>query len=73
MCIFISLCRYTSLYISLSAYMVYIDRYIDIYKCKYIHIHIQVRQQLEYTLKSKTAKKSEKRDPLVTVGITNRD
>jgi hypothetical protein len=53
--------------------MVYIDRYIDIYKCKYIHIHIQVRQQLEYTLKSKTAKKSEKRDPLVTVGITNRD
>jgi hypothetical protein len=34
-------------------------------------VHIRVRHQLEYTLKSKT--KKEKRDPLVSVGITNRD
>jgi hypothetical protein len=32
-------------------------------------VHIRVRQQLEYTLKSKTEKKE--RDPLVSVGITN--
>jgi hypothetical protein len=51
--------------------MVYIDRYIHIYKFKYVYVHIRVRQQLEYTLKSKT--KKEKRDPLVSVGITNRD
>jgi hypothetical protein len=37
--------------------MVYIDRYIPIYKFKNIYVHIRVRQQLEYTLKSKTKKK----------------
>jgi hypothetical protein len=52
--------------------MIYIDRYIHIYKFKYVYVHIRVRQQLEYTLKSKIEKK-EKRDPLVSVGITNRD
>jgi hypothetical protein len=31
--------------------MVYIDKYIHIYKFKYVYVHIQVRQQLEYTLK----------------------
>jgi hypothetical protein len=46
--------------------MVYIDRYIHIYKFKYVYVHIWVRQQLEYTLKSKT--KKEKWDPLVSVG-----
>jgi hypothetical protein len=51
--------------------MVYIDMYIPIYKFKYGYVHIWVRQQLEYTLKSKT--KIEKRDPLVSVCITNRD
>jgi hypothetical protein len=51
--------------------MVYIDMYIPIYKFKYVYVHIWVRQQLEYTLKSKT--KIEKRDPLVSVCITNRD
>jgi hypothetical protein len=40
-----------------------------IYKCKYVYVHIWVRQQLEYT--AKTEKK--RRDSLVTVGITNRD
>jgi hypothetical protein len=49
--------------------MVYIDRYIPMYMFKYVYMHIRVRQQLEYTLKSK----KEKRDPLVSVGITNRD
>jgi hypothetical protein len=33
--------------------MVYIDRYIPIYKFKYVYMHIRGRQQLEYTLKSK--------------------
>jgi hypothetical protein len=33
------------------------------HKSKYIYVHIRVRHQLEYTLKSKT--KKEKRDPLV--------
>jgi hypothetical protein len=33
--------------------MVYIDRYIPIYMFKYVYMHIQVRQQLEYMLKSK--------------------
>jgi hypothetical protein len=40
--------------------MVYIDRYIHIYKCKYVYVYVHVRQQLEYTLKSKIVKK--KRD-----------
>jgi hypothetical protein len=59
MCIFLSLCKFiyklTSkiLYISLTVYMVYIDRYIPIYMFKYVYMHIQVRQQLEYKLKSK--------------------
>jgi hypothetical protein len=52
--------------------MVYIDRYIHIYKCKYVYGHIRVRQQLECTVKSKTTTKK-RQDPLVTVGITNRD
>jgi hypothetical protein len=51
--------------------MVYIDRYIPIYMFKYVCVHMRVRQQLEYTLKLKT--KKEKRDPLVSVGNTNRD
>jgi hypothetical protein len=51
--------------------MIHIDRYIPIYKFKYVYVHILVRQLLEYMLKSKT--KKEKRDPLVLVGITNRD
>jgi hypothetical protein len=38
---------------------------------KYVYVHTQVRQQLEYMLKLKT--KKEKRDPLVSVGITNRE
>jgi hypothetical protein len=42
--------------------MVYIDRYIRIYKFKYVYVHIW---------ESKI--KKEKRDPLVSVGITNRD
>jgi hypothetical protein len=37
--------------------MVYIDRYIHIYKFEYVYVHIRVRQQLEYMLKSKTEKK----------------
>jgi hypothetical protein len=37
--------------------MVYIDRYIPIYIFKYAYVHIQVRQQLEYTLKLKTKKR----------------
>jgi hypothetical protein len=37
--------------------MVYIDRYIHIYKFKYVYVHIRVKQQLEYTLQSKTEKK----------------
>jgi hypothetical protein len=37
--------------------MVYIDRYIPIYKIKYVYVNIRVRQQLEYTLKSKTKKR----------------
>jgi hypothetical protein len=37
--------------------MVYMDRYIRIYMFKYIYVHIRVRQQLEYTLKSKTKKR----------------
>jgi hypothetical protein len=31
--------------------MVYIDRYLPIYKFKYVYVHIRVKQQLEYTLK----------------------
>jgi hypothetical protein len=54
---------------NLTVYMVYIDRYIPIYKFIRI-LHIRVTQQLEYTLKSKN-KKKEKRVPLVSVGITN--
>jgi hypothetical protein len=54
---------------NLTVYMVYIDRYIPIYKFICI-LHIRVRQQLEYTLKSKN-KKKEKRVPLVSIGITN--
>jgi hypothetical protein len=50
--------------------MVYIDRYIPIYMFKYVYVHIRVRQQLEYTLK---LKKTQKQDPLVSIGITNRD
>jgi hypothetical protein len=38
--------------------MVYIDRYIPIYKFKYVYVHIWVRQQLDYTLKSKTKKET---------------
>jgi ribosomal protein S19E (S16A) len=41
--------------------MVYIDRYKHIYKVKYVYIHIRARQQLEYTIKSKTGKKRETR------------
>jgi hypothetical protein len=41
--------------------MVYIDRYIPIYKFKYVYLHIRVRQQLEYTLKSKNKKKCGRR------------
>jgi hypothetical protein len=41
--------------------MVYIDRYIPIYKFKYVYAHIWVRQQLEYTLKLKTKRKRETR------------
>jgi hypothetical protein len=52
--------------------MVHIVRYIHIYKCKYVYVHIRVRQQLEYTLKSKIEKR-EKGDPLVSVRITNQD
>jgi hypothetical protein len=33
--------------------MVYIYRYIPIYKFKYVYVHIRVRHQIEYTLKSK--------------------
>jgi hypothetical protein len=33
--------------------MVYIDRYIPLYMFKYIYVHIQVKKQLEYTLKWK--------------------
>jgi hypothetical protein len=33
--------------------MIYIDRYIPIYMFQYVDVHIQVRQQLEYTLKLK--------------------
>jgi hypothetical protein len=40
--------------------MIYIDRYVYIYKCKYVYVHMRVRQQLEYTVKSKTAKKETK-------------
>jgi hypothetical protein len=64
MCIFLSLCislTSKTLYISLTAYIVYIGRYIPIYIFKYVYVHIRVRQQLEYMLKSKT-KKKEKRD-----------
>jgi hypothetical protein len=42
--------------------MVYIYWYIPLYKFKYVYVHIRVRQQLEYKL-----------NPLVSVGITNRD
>jgi hypothetical protein len=38
-------------------YMVYIDRYIPIYMFKYVCVHIRVRQQLEYMLKSKNKKR----------------
>jgi hypothetical protein len=37
--------------------MVYIDRYVPIYMFKYVYVHIRVRQQLEYMLKSKTKKR----------------
>jgi hypothetical protein len=63
MCIFLSLCKliyksnFKTLYISLAAYMVYIDRYMPIYMFKYVYVHTWVRQQLEYTLKLKTKKK----------------
>jgi hypothetical protein len=40
--------------------MVYIDRF------KYVYVHIWVRQQLEYTLKSKTKKQRNET-------LTNRD
>jgi hypothetical protein len=33
--------------------MVYIDRYIPIYMFEDVYVHIRVRQQLEYKLKSK--------------------
>jgi hypothetical protein len=36
--------------------MVYIDRYIPIYMFKYVYVHIQVRQPLEYKLKSENKK-----------------
>jgi hypothetical protein len=49
--------------------MVYIDRYIPIYMFKYVYMHIRVRQQLEYTLKSK---KRETR-PFSLGWFTNRD
>jgi hypothetical protein len=37
--------------------MVYIYRYIPIYMFKYVYMHIWVKQQLEYTFKSKTKKR----------------
>jgi hypothetical protein len=37
--------------------MIHIDRYIPIYKFKYVYVHILVRQLLEYMLKSKTKKR----------------
>jgi hypothetical protein len=37
--------------------MVYIYRYIPIYKSKYVYVHIRVRHQLEYMLKSKNKKR----------------
>jgi hypothetical protein len=51
MCIFLSLCKF--IYKSNYVYDIYIDSYIHIYKFKNVYVHIQVRQQLEYTLKSK--------------------
>jgi hypothetical protein len=58
--IFLSLCIYKFIYKSKCVYGIYIDRYIHIYKCKYVYVYVHVRQQLEYTLKSKIVKK--KRD-----------
>jgi branched-subunit amino acid transport protein len=54
------ICRYIgfNLYKSnLTAFMVYIDRYIPVYMFKHVYVHIRVRQQLEYTLKLKIKKK----------------
>jgi hypothetical protein len=60
--------------------MVHIDRYIHIYKFKYVYAHIWVRQQLEYTLKSKTETRETRGwaqvlvcPPLVSVRNTTRD
>jgi hypothetical protein len=53
MCIYIYKFIYKS---NLTAYMVYIDRYIPIYKFKYVYVYIRGRHQLEYTLKSKNKK-----------------
>jgi hypothetical protein len=37
--------------------MVYVDRYIPLYMFKYVYVHIQVRQELEYMLKIENQKK----------------
>jgi hypothetical protein len=60
MCIYIYKFIYVDIYrvqfiykSNLTAYMVYIDRYIPIYMFKYVYVHIRVRKPLEYTLKLK--------------------
>jgi hypothetical protein len=40
-------------YKSKCVYGIYIDKYTYIYKSKYVYVHIQVRQQLGYTVKLK--------------------
>jgi hypothetical protein len=76
MCIFLGLCNLT--YRSNFKNFIYKANCVyGIYRHVYTYIQVQIRiraytglQQLEYTLKSKIKKK---RDPLVSVGITNRD
>jgi hypothetical protein len=48
--------------------MVYIYRYIPIYKFKYVYVY-----GLDNNYNIRSNRKREKRDPLVSVGITNRD
>jgi hypothetical protein len=54
MCIFLSLCKF--IYKSNCVYGIYRQVYTYI-QVRYVYVHIRVRQQLEYTLKSKTEKR----------------